>query len=641
MRIIDSLIHKIKENLKIIKFMCGIAGFSQTNLTSSEKTTTIEAMLNSIIHRGSDNSDYKIVDDTYLGHNRLSIIDLSNESNQPFTFKNLHLIFNGELYNYIEIREELILLGYTFGTNSDTEVLIKSFDAFGEKCIEKFMGMWSIVIYNAETKSIFCSRDRFGIKPFYYIHDETGFYFASEIKALKKCKTFDYKLNLNHIQRYLSLGFVVYKDETFYNSIKSLPGSSNLTFENNKIIIEKYWTLEKITKDSNYNKAKTNFLSLFKRSIDQHLRSDVKLGACLSGGIDSSSLVSIISKEYQQPLNTYNIYYDGKNETDERKWVNDVVNKYKNITPHYITPSDEEIVSSLKKIIYHQDGPIPSSGIMSQYFLFEKAHKDGIKVIIDGQGADEYLAGYFNFYPYFFSYLLKRLKLKSYLTEVKLFSKNQNFNFKNKFLLHISSIKNCFISLEKSKKIEFKSKKNILINKEPIQFSFESSKPKKSNSDEIFLQHLNLLILPNLLHYEDRNSMAFTIESRLPFLDHRLVEYTYSLPFNFKIKNGITKYILRDSMKSITPDSILERTDKKGFTTPGEVKWLKGPLKNLLEISNLIYINEICDINIVSKLIIDFIEGNNKNASQIWRIVMLNEWLKQESEEKIKISNQY
>ena len=619
--------------------MCGIAGFFETNLTSSEKKETIEKMLHAIIHRGSDHSGYTTIDNVYLGHNRLSIIDLSTDSNQPFVYKHLHLIFNGELYNYIEIREELISLGYTFETNSDTEVLIKSFDAFGEKCIEKFMGMWAIVIYNSETKSIFCSRDRFGIKPFYYIHNDTGFYFASEIKALKQIPGFDAVVNLNHIQRYLDLGIVVYKDETFYSQIKSLPAAHALTLNDNSLKINKYWNLNKQQESSsNFENAKTNFLSLFKRSVDQHLRSDVKLGACLSGGIDSSSLVSTISKFHNFPLDTYNVYYDGKNETDERFWVNDVVKTYSNITPHFITPTDNDIQKSLKKIIYHQDGPIPSSGIMSQYFLFENAKKDNIKVIIDGQGADEYLAGYFNFYPYFFSYLLKKFRFKSYLSEVGLYSKAQDLKFTKQIQLHFSSLKNCFISYQTSKKLELKTKKSILKNNKAIDFNFDYSNEKRSNSDEIFIQHLNLLILPNLLHYEDRNSMAFTIESRLPFLDHRLVEYAYSLPFDFKIKDGLTKYILRESLKSITPDSVLKRTDKKGFTTPGEVKWLRGPLKDLLSKENLIYLNEICDISEFNKLIDSFQLGNNKHSSLIWRITMLNEWLKSETESGLKLS---
>jgi len=618
--------------------MCGIAGFIDSTFTSSENEIMIKEMLQSIIHRGSDNSDFKIINNTYLGHNRLSIIDLTKESNQPYIYKNFHLVFNGEIYNYIEIREDLIQLGYQFETNSDTEVLIKSFEAFGEKCVDKFMGMWAFVIYDDKKQTLFCSRDRFGIKPFYYILNETGFYFSSEIKSLKKIKNFKAEINLNHVQRYLSIGLVAYKDQTFYTEIKSLPAATNLTYINKKTNINEYWSLKKTPEKIDFNSAKDQFSKLLKQSVDQHLRRDVKIGACLSGGIDSSSLVSMISKEYNFQLDTYNIYYDGKNETDERKWVYDVIEKYKNLTPHFITPTENDIKSSLKKIIYHQDGPIPSSGIMSQYFLFQEVKKDDIKVIIDGQGADEYLAGYFNFYPYFFAELLKKMNFWNYFKETRIYSKSQNFSIKKNILLHITSLKNIFVSYEKSKQIELNRKPNILKNNKPIQFNFDKSIYKRSNADELVIQHLNLLILPNLLHYEDRNSMAFTIESRLPFLDHRLVEYVYNLPFSFKIKNGFTKYILRESMKNITPNSVLERTDKKGFTTPGEVKWLNGALKELIKENNLRYLEESCNLEKVYKLIREFKKEDYSNSALVWRIVMLNEWLKQEYESGLVIT---
>ncbi len=611
--------------------MCGIAGFIDQRLSVSEKKETIQSMLGAIAHRGTDHSDHVIISDVCLGHNRLSIIDLSEHANQPYVFGNYHLVFNGELYNYIEIREELVALGYTFDTDSDTEVLIKAYDAFGTQCVEKFMGMWAFALYDAMKQTLFCSRDRFGIKPFYYMLEGGKFYFASEIKALKQLSGFNPEINMDHVQRFLSLGLVVYKEETFFKQVKCLLPATNLNWTKGQIETSTYWELTSAeASNPPYETAKDKFFSLFKRSVEQHLRSDVKTGACLSGGIDSSSLVSMMSRFFPFEFDAYNVFYDGKGETDERKWVHDVLDTYSNVKPHYITPSDAEIQEAIEKIIGFQDGPIPSSGIMSQYFLFQKAKNENVKVMIDGQGADEYLAGYHNFYPYFFSWLLQKLKIGTYFGEIRMFAKSQDFGFKKTLMLHLTAFKNLFVPFEKSKRLILDRQEEYTNSGNKVRFSFFGVKGRRNRTDDFFFQHIHLLILPNLLHYEDRNSMAFTIESRLPFLDHRLVEYAFSLPFDHKIKHGLTKFILRDSMKGTTPDSILERTDKKGFTTPGEVKWLRGPLKHLLEKENLQYLSAVCNMPKVEKLVAEFQAGSNKNASMVWRLAMLNTWLKVE-----------
>ena len=611
--------------------MCGIAGFIDSSLTLSQQEITISKMLQSIIHRGTDHSSYYKDEAVVLGHNRLSIIDLSNEANQPYHSNDLVMIFNGEVYNYLEIQAELKTLGYQFSTNSDTEVVIKAYECWGDLCLEKFMGMWAFVIFNKKTKMIFCSRDRFGIKPFYYLYKDNKFYFASEIKALKDIYLHDKKLNIEHINKFLHLGSVVYKDETFFEAIKSLQPAHNMLIKNGVIEkISNYWTLKSNKQSINFEQAKQGFLTLFKTSVEQHLRSDVTLGTCLSGGIDSSSLAAMISKHNPSKIEAFNVYYDGEGDTDERKWVHDVIAQYPNINPNFITPTDGDIIEAFSEMTDIQDGPIPGSGIMSQYFLFKAAGAKKMKVMIDGQGADEYLAGYHNFYPYFFSFLLGKLKFKTYFEEIHYYSKNLDLKKKDKFLLHLKAIKNIFVPYEYSKQLFLKNQKNLF--KTPAQNTFSFDNNKAVNwYDDIFYQHLNLLVLPNLLHYEDRNSMRFTIESRVPFLDHRIVAYTFGLPFDFKIKKGYTKYILRESLRNITPNSVLSRIDKKGFTTPGEVKWLSGPLAFLLEMDSLRGLETLFKMEEIEKLVLEFKAKKYDNAHLLWRLVSLNEWLKKEA----------
>lgn len=607
--------------------MCGIAGFSDSFLSENEKNYTIRKMLKSIDHRGRDCSSFSIHSHIVLGHNRLSIIDISDSANQPFDYKNFSMVYNGEVYNYVEIREELMTLGHTFSTQSDTEVILQAYEAWGEQCVEKFMGMWAFVILDRNDNSLFCSRDRFGIKPFYYIFENNRFYFASEIKALKLVSIFNGDINLTQIDRFLTLGLVEYKDQRWYKQVKALEASKNLVLRNGKIDIYKYWWLKSKKSDISFQDAVSEVRNLLQRSVQQHLRSDVKLGACLSGGIDSATLVSMMSKDNNFEFNAYNIYYSGKGDTDERKWVYDVLDKYSNVNPHYITPSDDDIRDAFEKMVHIQDGPYPGSGVISQYFVFQAAARDQIKVMIDGQGADEYFGGYTNFYPYYFSYLMKNGKLIKLIKEIDIYAANNELSASAKLSMYGKAFRKMFIPYEQLKKVELQSVNKYMKNQIDHSFEFVDNS-YVSWYDTVFLQHIRLLVLPNLLHFEDRNSMAFTLESRVPYLDHRLVEYVFNLPFDYKMNHGLTKYILRESARGITPDSILSRTDKRGFTTPGETKWLRNQLIHLLEVDNFKYLKDICDMPKVHRLVKIFKSGKINESANLWKLATLNEWMK-------------
>ncbi len=606
--------------------MCGIAGFVDQQVMGDSASGMLGSMLQSIAHRGPDARGTWHEGAVSLGHNRLSIIDLSPEGNQPMDYFDAVITFNGEIYNYIEVREELKKKGYKFQTQSDTEVILAAYREYGKECVQYFMGMWAFAIWDKKEKSLFCSRDRFGIKPFYYIHSGDRFYFGSEYKALKQSPIFDSELNLDQVSRGLQLGWMCYQDETYYQKLKSLPASHNLVYSNGKISISKYWDIDTTKKFSGSNAEKRDrFFYLFDQSIRQHMRSDVEIGGCLSGGLDSSSIASAIATDFPDlNFKTFTVYYEGKNEVDERPFVTEVLSKYPSLNPSYFTPSEKDIADYFASAIYHADVPIAGSSPISQYFVMKLAAEKKVKVVVDGQGADEILGGYMHSFYRLIGGLLNQFKFTQAIRQCFAHAGMQQMGFKKSSDIFLKSILSGVMSEQKLYETEYKNYFPFLSSDKGINFKLDSTGGSRLNQ---FLYHLTFTTsLPSLLQYEDRNSMAFSIESRVPFLDHRLVEFIFSLNDDDKINKGVTKKILRDSMQHILPEKIAWRKDKKGFVTPGEVKWLRGPLKFLIEdgFSRI----DFLDQKKMNSLLYDFKKGDDKNANLVWRIAVLNYWLK-------------
>lgn len=606
--------------------MCGIAGFIDNEINKEQADSLITKMLQTISYRGPDATNNYIDSPFVLGHNRLSIIDLSDAAMQPFQYGNLIIVFNGEIYNYIEIRKQLIEEGRKFTTQSDTEVVLAAYQQYGTECVKYFVGMWSLAIYDKENKRLFCSRDRFGIKPFYYINEGAKFYFGSEYKTLKVTSVFKNELNLDQVSRGLQLGWVCYEDETFFSKIKSLPAATNLIYQDGNIKIEKYWDIDTAKTFSGSLEEKIEkFRLLFIDSIKMHMRADVEVGGCLSGGLDSSSISSAVSELFRETkFKTFTIYYEGKDSVDERPWVNEVLKQYPSLTNFTYSPSEKEITEELEKIIYHADVPMAGSSPISQYFVMKLAHQHKIKVLLDGQGSDEYLAGYMHSFYRLVGGLIGKLNFIDASREFYSHAKTQKYSLTKSIDALGKSVLAGIKNENSLYQLEYHNYFPFLSENKKDNFQLEEVSGSRLNK---FLYHLTFSTsLPSLLHYEDRNSMAFSIESRVPFLDHRLVEFVFSLNDADKFRLGNTKYILRKSLKGLVPDTILNRKDKKGFVTPGEVKWLRGPLSHLLEIdySKIDFISK----NKAVKIIDDFKAGNNKNANLVWRIAILNYWIK-------------
>ncbi|MEY2923526.1 MAG: hypothetical protein RLZZ337_66 [Bacteroidota bacterium] len=560
--------------------MCGIAGIFKTAEILESDVKNLTQMLEIQKHRGPDATGHKIVKNGILGHNRLSILDLSENANQPFDYKNISLAFNGEVYNYLELRSELQLLGYSFETSSDTEVICSAYLAWGEQCVKRFVGMWAFALWDNDQELLFCSRDRFGIKPFYYIEENGDFYFASELKTLRVLHVFKSIPNTKQIARGLSLGIVGYKDETYYKHVTQLRSAHNLVWRKGDLKLSRYWDLDKVEVPTNEEEAISKFREMFNDSLKLHMRSDVPVGSALSGGIDSSSIVaSIVSNHKDLDYKTFTIFYSGKDAVDERPFAGQIPKKFPNVVPVYKEPSDTDIERSFKDFLNQIDIPPSSSSFYSQYFVMKLAAEEKMKVLINGQGSDEYLIGYMHTYYRILADYIRQGKLFSYAKTLYFHKKEHRISLKEWIRCIVLSCvlsvidENGFVQLELKRKF-----RNI----EGFDYSGSSIflEKKFKNRTDNFLYHLIMTTtLPTLLLFEDRNSMAFGIESRVPFLDHRLVEYGFSLPVEWRVKNGLTKFVLREACKDVLPSDIYERKDKKGFVTPGELRWAKGPLK--------------------------------------------------------------
>ncbi len=591
--------------------MCGITGI----VNQSNNPVDLEELRSAndlVSHRGPDGNGIYRDTNFALGHRRLAVIDLSEKGKQPMEYRGNIIIYNGEIYNYLELKEELKKWGYAFRSETDTEVILAAYDYWGEGCVNHFNGMWAFAIFDKKKNRLFCSRDRFGIKPFYYTLIDDKFCFASEIKQFTAITGWEAKMNQTRAYEFLVFGYHDHTNETFFKGVFQLKKGHNLVYnlDDHTFSFNCYYKLP-ITFNTqiSFNGAKEKFRKLFIDSIRLRLRSDVKVGSALSGGLDSSSVVGVINQILKGENKTkkqeaVSACFPGF-EKDESLWIDEVVNKNR-IKSHKVFPSFETLFDDLKRITWHQDEPIVGAGVIAQYHVFKTAKENGIKVMLDGQGADEILAGYEKFYLPNFKTLLKENPFRAIL---------ELFQF---FKIHNIGPLAAFKAVDSF----FKKKKKI--KPDWLSSSFKIPAEElfiRSTDDTVQNTSINLLYemgLSILLHYEDRNSLASSVESRLPFLDYRLVEFCLSLPDFFKINKAKRKYILRESMKKSLPEAVYKRFDKLGFATPQEL-WMKQfktvfdeELKKAIKTSNGIINDKILE---------------SEDIDLVWRVIAFGKWV--------------
>ncbi|HVM87222.1 MAG TPA: asparagine synthase (glutamine-hydrolyzing) [Puia sp.] len=590
--------------------MCGIAGIisiNPNNITESR----LKKMTGALAHRGPDGEGFwkNASANIGLGHRRLAIIDLGNNASQPMHYLDRYtIIHNGEIYNYIELKQEMLKKGYQFKTSSDTEVILATYDFYKEECVMHFDGMFAFAIWDEKEQMLFCARDRFGEKPFYYSFDQDRFLFASEAKGLWAAGV-EKKINNPLLLNYLALGYAqtpVDKTITFYQEIFSLPPSHYLTlkFLGFTFDIHCYWDCDKEKQISiSENEAIEKLQELFLMSVKKRLRSDVAIGTSLSGGIDSSSVV-VSARELREgsfSQKTFSAIFPGF-EKDESSFIN-IMNKKLHLENYATTPTADDLVYNFEKICYHQEMPFSSSSVFAQYKVSELAQKNNIKVLLDGQGADEIFGGYTKYIHWYLQELIKS-KPAAGFRELILFKKNKtDFTWNRRNYLAAIFPAQTAIQLEKNEV------KKILKNKD-ITESFKHQfldrpsiyKPIVTKLNDMLYFNTFQMGLEELLVYADRNSMAHGIETRLPFLSHELVEFVFSLPAAFKIHNGFTKYILRKTFENKLPGEIIWRSEKIGFETPQKL-WMQNPqLQDYIhEAKKMLVENKILQKHVLNK----------------------------------------
>jgi asparagine synthase (glutamine-hydrolysing) len=583
----------------------------------------------------------------FLGHRRLSILDTSPLGHQPMTNrdKTIWIVHNGEIYNYLELREELKGLGHQFRTNTDTEVLLAAYEEWQEECLDKFNGMWSFVIYDARKNVLFGARDRFGVKPFYYYTDEKYFAFASEIKALIKLPFIDKKVNPKAVFDYLVLNLYEQEEEGFIKNIFELQPSCAFYFylSNNVMKTWRYYSLKYIDEWERFDEEKlkeyiATTRQLLFNAVSLRLRSDVPVGTCLSGGIDSSTIVCLINKILKEHIleqigerqKVFTVAYNMES-IDESKWARIVVEQTKT-SWHKTYPESYQFLEDLEDLVYTQDIPFGSTRIYAQYRVMKLAKENGVKVLLDGQGGDELFTGYQFYYGIFFIEMLKAFAVGRLLRELRCLE-NSPINMRN-LVVSLAKIFSKSLATNSLKEVIFRLKKRE-INYLDIDFFKENRERLTMTKDmvstslnQMLHQYISSLSLKPLLRYEDRNSMRFSIEARAPFSDDiNLIEYVFQIPSVYKIYLGWSKYLLREATEGILPEEIRLRKDKIGFATP-EYSWLNENSEALKE-----YItSDMKEFLNVRKMQKDWDELLTKQSqtdiTTLWRFINLAVWRK-------------
>lgn len=614
--------------------MCGIAGIVLLQRKEISLETALKSMSQTIAHRGPDDEGFAFFSENdvhisgsevtplhvyqseniwcpkktpgesdntgkhvALAHRRLSILDLSAAGHQPMCdrHENLWITFNGEIYNYIEIRKELEAFGYSFRTQTDTEVIIAAYDKWGNRCVEKFNGMWAFVIYNHRAQTLFASRDRFGVKPFYYYFRDGYFCFASEQKAINQLPFVQTGVNDKAIYDFFAFTEQEYQEEGFFTNILELFPSTNLTLDlkNGTLSKEVYYSLNSNSAFENFDPGKYKIYvdqtrELFIESIRLRLRSDVAVGCCLSGGIDSSAIAGAMKKTGIEKAHMFTAVFPGDG-IDESKWAK-LVADHTDAMWHTTTPDSDSLFRELENLVYCQDIPLWSTSTFAQFKVMNLIKQENIKVVLDGQGGDELFAGYTPHFSYYWDeiasvkggkHAISELKKKGKLSNETVFWIKENAKKKQSGLLS---------SLRKLKKQP----------EDYLNTSFVSANKNLHTYKEIkglnnFLKHEFINTRLKLyLKCEDRCAMWHSVESRTPFADDLpLIENTFAIESAYKLHNGTSKSLLRDAVKDLLPEPVYKRKDKMGYVTPNN-KWLsqhKEEIKNIIGDSLIEYID--------------------------------------------------
>lgn len=623
--------------------MCGLVGIINKNQTFFEDKKVLKGMIDTIHHRGPDQEGIFSREMVGLGHKRLSIIDLE-AGGQPMESKGCIIVFNGEIYNYIELRQQLIQKGHSFSTFSDTEVILKMYQEFGEDAISMLNGMFAFLLYDTRIDKLFAVRDHFGIKPLYYFENDSLLLFASEIKAILFHPEVKADVNINSLNNYLTFQFIV-GEGTLYKHIKKvLPGHYlSIDTKDGRFELKNYW--EPNFKVDNYHTA-DYFIYELQRLIEDavkiQLRSDVSLGTYLSGGMDSSLVTLLASRNLPAQLKTFTGAFKEGRKFDESEYAKIVADNC-GAEMHYVYPTEQDFISLLPKLIYHLDEPVVGPGVFPQYMVSSLA-SEHVKVVLGGQGGDEIFGGYTR---YMVAYLEQALKgaifetseegehivsldsivpnlpsLRGYIPMMKSFFAKEAFEAMDRRYFHLIDRSENTLEL-------FSADFQTCYDREKVFQNFQKLfNHPDTQSYYNKMTHFDLFgSLPGLLQVEDRVNMAVSLESRVPLLDRRIVDLVSSMPVSMKFKGAEMKHILKVAAKGILPYQILERKDKMGFPVPLQ-QWTKSKVGDFIRDVLLSKSSRERGIFNMSK-IEDLIENERTFGRALWGALCLELWYKE------------
>jgi asparagine synthase (glutamine-hydrolysing) len=638
--------------------MCGIAGLY--NLTGAPvDLRLLEAMTRVLAHRGPDGEGYVLLapggqgkplpvigrlSDSLrsttpgytigLGHRRLAVLDCSPLGHQPMSSEDERtwITYNGEIYNYLELREELQGLGRRFRSTSDTEVILHAYREWGPACLPRLNGMFAFAVWDGPRNRLFCARDRLGMKPFYYRASGERFAFGSEIKALLEDADRPTAPNPRMIHDFLAFGLQDHTEETFFDGLLQLRPGHSLSVEGGRLQVEKWWDLETPPLDAlDDESAIRSFRALFDDTVRIHLRSDVAVGSCLSGGLDSSSIVCTMRRLLGPGprLRTFSSCFDDA-ACDERPYLHLAVAQAGTESVE-IFSDGRRLYDEMPRILWFQEEPFGGTSYLAQWAVMRAAAEHGVKVLLDGQGGDELLCGYPGYWGSYGGDLIRRGDVRRFVPEARAYWRQQArlhptvyANFA-RALLPLSVVararawlkgQDAWMSPEFASRYADSSRHLLYGDRFPSAVENHVAAYLQSHS------------LPALLHHEDRNAMAFSIEARLPFLDARLVDFSLRLPTRLKLRNGRSKFILREAMAGVLPDAILQRTDKMGFVTPQD-RWLRETLRPQLEdlFSTRAFAQRgYWDPSRLRTAYREYCEGRHQLGASVWRWVSLELW---------------
>jgi len=617
--------------------MCGICGFNWND----EKL--IQRMVQKIHHRGPDANGVKTFSTFSLGNARLSILDLSARGNQPMSSRDgkLWIVYNGEVYSFPEIKKELQARGYKFNSNTDTEVVLKSYEEYGPECLKKFNGMFAFAIWDEEKKELFLARDRIGIKPLYYYFKDGILIFGSEIKSILEADCVKKEVNLQSMYYYLGYEFVPAPDTMFKNIYKLRQGHYAI-FRNGNLQIQKYWDLKFKPEITDEEEAADRIFAALEKSVQRRLISDVPLGVFLSGGLDSSTVVGFVSRLYPKKVQTFSIGYKDKtfSELPYAKMVSDFFN-----TEHNVLMIDPVSPEDIEKSLYHLDEPMTDLSTIPFYLICRKA-REKVTVCLSGEGGDEMFLGYdrlkaarinryYNIFPSFFrkkviSPLILKLpdqpQKKGVINILKRFIEGTLYPeevgaMRWQYFLNPKIEQNIFNESSRS---------NISFTPfDPIYYFSRTCNSTLPIDRDIYVD-IKLTMADSVLMKVDKMSMATSLEVRVPFLDHEVAELCASIPANLKLKKLTTKYILRKTLKkyNFLPESIINR-GKQGYSLPVK-NWLREELKDYMIdlLKNSPIIKESFDSSYLSELIKEHLQLKHNHNHILWALINLSLWYK-------------